>query len=172
MIQQTDFDVETGLPRWGCLFMCLVVASWRATRGTDPETDDVIHVYTDCRQQTTTKWVNGQDAGTVPVLEMLDSTTREIYVHNPTAVVENAISYADEGWRGGQLPDRTMPPTDPPRGYKVDFTLLNYRRASADGHWVLGDRNGMNVVYNPDEALDIDWWSRAPLWRGLRFWKA
>lgn len=168
-ISQTDFDKETGLPRWGCMFMSLVVGAWRAANDKDPTHDDVMRVYTDCRQSVTPKWVDGVQVGVVPVLEMTDHTTYEIYVNNPTAVLTTALSYTNNGWRGCQYPDlNTRVPTHRPRDYRLTYTLLNFRRPSSDGHWVLGDRSGMNVLYNPDESLDIDWWSRSPAWRGIK----
>src|SRR3990172_7544077 len=105
MIQQTQFDVETGLPRWGCLWMDLVVAAYLAAMGREPRKDEVLRIYNDCRQQFTTRWVEGIEAGTAPVLEMLDTTTRAIVVNDPTGVLGIALSYTDNGWRGKQYPD-------------------------------------------------------------------
>lgn len=169
MIQQTSFDLDTGLPRWGCFFMSLVYAAFHATEGGEPTYDDVLRVYNDCRGDTTPKWVNGVQCGVVPVVEMVNPTTREIYVNNPSSVLQHALSYTNNGWKGEQYPDKALKvPDDYPRDYRLTYTLLNFRRPSADGHWVLGDRSGCNVVYNPDESLDLDWWSRSPSWRGIR----
>lgn len=172
MIQQTQFDIETGLPRWGCMFMSLVTGAWLATENRPPTKDEVIRVYNDCRLDMTTRWIDGEAAGSVPILEMTNPLTFEITVNDPSRVIEKALSYVDNGWRGGQVPDaELLIPANQPRNYRLTWTLLNYRRSSADGHWVLGDRSGMNIIYNPDENLDIDWWSRAPKWRGIRVWR-
>ena len=172
-LQQTDFPAETGLKRWGCMFMSLVVAAWKAALDRDPTHDEVMAVYQDCMGEMTTRWEGGVAAGQVPVLHMTNPLTYEIWVNNPTRVVEKALSYAGgPGWRGGQVPDADMmAPAQMPRDYRLTFTLLNFRRASADGHWLLGDRSGMNVLYNPDENLDVNWWSRSPQWRGVRVWR-
>lgn len=172
MIQQTSFETSTGLPRWGCLFMSLVVGAFKAAADREPTHDEVMAIYHDCLAEMTTRWVDGQAAGEVPVLQMTNPSTFEIFVNNPTRVVEKALSYVDPGWRGGQIPDADMvAPVQMPRDYRLTFTLLNFRRTSMDGHWCLGDRSGMNVLYNPDENLDVNWWSRAPKWRGIKIWR-
>ena len=153
------------------MVMSLIVGAYRGSVGVDPTHDDVMRVYEDCRLAVTPKWVDGVQVGVVPVVEMTNHDTYEIYVNNPTGVVEKALSYVGVGWRGGQYPDlNTKVPTHYPRDYKLTFTLLNFRRPSLDGHWCLSDRSGMNLLYNPDESLDIDYWSRSPAWRGLRIW--
>ena len=171
-LQQTDFNVETGLPRYGCMFMSLAVAAFRAAVNRDPTLDEILTLYNDCLVAETPRWVNGDAAGTVPVLEIVDHLTHEIYINNPSAVVQKALSYIDPGWRGGQIPDMDlMAPQQMPRDFKLTYTLLNFRRASADGHWVLGDRSGRNIIYDPDENLSLDYWSRSPKWRGLRIYR-
>ena len=172
MIQQTDFEKETGLPRFGCMFMSIVVAAWRTAENRDPRIDEVMRVHTDCIMELVPTWENGKPAGDRPILEMVDPVTHMIYINDPSAVLRKALSYCSNGWRGKQWPDLdTVAPQYQPRDYKLAYTLLNFRRPSADGHWVLGDRSGMNVLYNPDESLDINWWGRSGAWRGLQVWR-
>ena len=171
-LQQTDFDRETGLPRWGCMFVSLVVGAWRAANDTDPTHDDIMRVYLDCRQAVTPKWVRGVQVGVVPVLEMTNHDTHEIYVNNPTDVITKALSYTNNGWRGVQHPDLgTKVPYQYPRDYKLTYTLIHFKRLSASGHWTLGDRAGFNVIYDPCENLGVDGWSRSGSWRGIRIWR-
>lgn len=167
-IQQTHFDTQTGIPRWGCMFMSLVYAGFHV-EGKEPSSFDVLKVYNDALNTPTPKWKDGVQVGVVPTLEMVDPSRYEIYVNNPTMVLELAIAQAGGVMKGAQYPDLdTRIPAQYPKDYRLTYTLLNFRRPSNDGHWVLGDRSGMNVIYNPDESLDIDWWSRSPSWRGIR----
>jgi len=95
----------------------------------------------------------------------------ELKLWDPGLLIAKTLSYTNNGWRGRQYPDlNTSVPGDYPRRHKLQYTLLNFRRQSEDGHWVAADRSGMNVLYNPDENLDIDWWGRSGKWRGVQVW--
>lgn len=152
--------------------MDLVVAAFLGTEGREPTPEEVMRVYNACRLQQTPKWVGGVQTGYVPVLEMTNHETYEIFVNNPSMVIEEALSYMDNGWRGGLSPDRALlVPQHYPRDFRLTYTVLNFRRPSLDGHWVLACRSGRNIVYDPDESLELDYWSRSPSWRGIRIWR-
>ena len=153
--------------------MSLVVGGYLGAENREPTPDEVMKLYVACREAMTPKWVDGVQIGSVPLLQMVNTDTFEIQVNNPSIVLQIALAgnAIAPGWRGAQYPDADLiAPREMPRDYRLTYTLLNYRRASLDGHWVLGDRSGMNILYNPDENLDINWWSRSPKWRGLRIW--
>ena len=162
-LQQTTFDPVTGIPRWGCFWLSIVVAAWRTAQDRDPTVDETMSIYNDSRGATT--W-NGAS-----VLSMSSDDRRELTVNDPSAVLSLALSYTNNGWRGAQKPDLACRvPAQYPRDYRLTYTLVNFKRPSADGHWVLCDRMGMNVVYDPNEDLSIDGWSRTGAWRGLSIW--
>jgi hypothetical protein len=182
-LRQTDFEPETGLPRWGCMIMAFTVAAWRRAMGRDPEPAEVLRLLADA-QTRPAPWA----AGKTVITNAGQRGNWELMLWDPSVLLDIALGYADGGgWHGAQFPDlRTVHPAYVASWGKVpdvvaampsDYgelagVLVNHWRPdSNDGHWVLCDPRGLSITYDPDPSLGIDGWRRTGAWRGVRIWK-
>ena len=161
MIQQLDFMKETGLPRWGCLWLSMVMAPF-AFFHRAPDYETVMQIYIDCRR----KKLGGKNA----LVNEGQERDWRLVMHWPDIVLRTALGYVETGYDAAQFRDTEFSYPALPKEYPgLTYTLLAFERP-AGYHWVLGDKLGRNILYNPDEQLDIDPWKRAPVFRGVQIW--
>lgn len=176
VLRQTDFEPETGLPRWGCKILSWIRASWHAATGREPERDFVLRILADAETRPA-PWSPGKTVVTCAG----EAGKWELFLWDPTELVKLTLSYAGNGWEGAQHPDlRTWHPAySPPDGARpmlpwevtgLAATIVQFARPSADGHWVECDPRGLHILYDPDPSLELDGWRRTGQWRGLRIW--
>ena len=161
MVQQTEFVRETGLLRWGCFWMCLTVAPFLYFHKA-PDHETVMRLYTDARQ--TKFWKK-------PVLNCLTDEDYRLVTNFPDQVLKAAMGYVSMDHDVAQFQDAEFNLPDRPSDYEgLTYSLLAFERP-AGVHWVLGDKRGCNILYNPDEGLDINPWKRAIFWRGIQIFQ-
>ena len=161
MISQLDFVKETGLPRYGCFWMCLAVAPFLYFHK-PPDYETVMRIYVDSRQ--TKFWKK-------PVLDLIVAEDYRLVTNFPDKVLMSAMSYVSLDHDVAQFRDTEFTLPDRPSEYEgLTYSLIAFERPTGV-HWVLGDKQGRNIIYNPDESLDINPWKRALFWRGIQIFR-
>ena len=126
-----------------------------------------MRIYIDSRQ---TKF------GGKPALDCLVDDDYRLVTNFPDRVLGCAMSYVSLDHDAAQFRDTEFKlPARPVEYPGLTYTLLAFDRGLTPNgemklHWTLGDKLGRNIIYNPDEQLDIDPWKRAAVWRGVQIW--
>jgi hypothetical protein len=175
LLEQTAFEPETGMPRWGCWVDSYMAAAQLAAGVVfDEQTARSIHNDALVRPN----W-----SGEHRVLQVVRHPAEpgndfELILWDPTKLIEIALGYIGTEWRGRQYPDlETRWPASKPRDFDLTHTLVCFRRPGAwagseKEHAALCDGKGLNVLFNPDGKIELDPWNRNGRWRGIQIWKA
>jgi hypothetical protein len=171
IVQQTQWPRETGRPRDGCWSLSLIAAPFRAV-GRLPRWYEADRIYNELASTKALTWRDGEKDRR-PIIEVGPSPRYKLYTNNSDAVLRIAGGYASPGMVGRLYQDRPFYYPDVPRNHPVDMTLVSFNRpkASEEGtvHWMLFDRYGLDLLFNPDVSLDVDPWDRAGRWFGIVF---
>lgn len=166
LLQQDVFQRELGLPRWGCLFKVDLGGEEFFFNRALTEHETVL-IYWKCRAE----WDSWNNA---PVLEMREppfppGKEYELFLNNPTRVMQIGCSYFDNEYTAAQIPDLecTYPEMKP-----VDFGcqyIAKQLKRPLGFHWVLAESTPpFTMIYNPLVSCTGIWTGR---WRGIRIWK-
>jgi len=180
MIQQTDWDRETGMPRWGCAPLAgWIVAPYHAA-GRFPEqpTREEAHaIYWDARARVSR--INPPHH----VIEVGPASAQwRLTTWSPTELLEITCGYVGDGWHAAQDPDVLFwYPGHPPKpGYLlaapwdidgITYTIINTGRPGGGLHARLFGPRGDRLIYDPDESLHVDPWARSHEWRAIKIWR-
>jgi len=160
ILQQDSFVEETGLPRWGCMFMAFLGALQfffnRALKK-----DEIMHIYWDVRK-TFIPW------NKKPVLGM-ETNNYELALNDPSELLQLACSYMSPDHAAIQFPDiHCHYPESVPGKFECQYILKKLDRGNRDGHWVTAEATpSFTTIYNPLVSCTGPW---TGYWRGVKIW--
>lgn len=174
MVVQTEFPEETGVPRWGCLWLldsaavCMFADLWPQ----HPTLKEALAIYE-------------MSLGSMALVKEANESKdpNELTVMDPTRSIGHAIRYYSLPMWGRQYPDLyTTHPSlqtsgretpDVPWNHNLAFVKVAFKRPRGL-HWVLCDKRGGAILYDPSPDLSppLDPWLRDGAWRGVQLWRA
>lgn len=170
MIQQTTKEPETGIPREGCLFYVYLTAPfwWAGMFPGRPTETDVDRIYADCLSTLARVWIRDhfELRPTIQIRKRPDGVAG-LNINNPGMILHIARSYADIfKTRLVHEPDKEMHYLDEgPWDYSLVATAVEWKRPSDTNHWVLMDKFGWNLIFNPDRGIPLE--TRTGRWRPI-----
>ena len=180
MIQQTHWDRETGMPRWGCTPLGgWIVAPYHAAGKfpAQPTREEAHAIYWDARNRMSRIHPRHKIIEVGPASSQWYLTT-----WSPTELLEITCGYVGDGWHAAQEPDALFwYPGAAPQGYRkaapwqvpgITYTIINTDRPGGGLHARLFDARGDRLIFDPDESLQVDPWARSREWRAIKVWRA